>query len=303
MKVCLSGLGYIGTVLAKELLEVGYEVYGVDNLMYGSTHITHLLDYPNFHFKSMNICNREYHDLAAKCNMVIHLAAIVGKPACDKHPITADIINNKAVQNLCKNLPKDIKIIFPSTNSGYGTGVDCTEETPTNPLSGYAKQKEEAEKAVLDRGNSAVLRLATVFGRSPRFRCDLLLNDFVSKIWLHNDIEIYEPNFKRNVVHVKDVARGLMWFMDDYEGLYNFGLPTENPSKLELAQHIFKELDIEEKIIIGQGTDEDKRNYSVSNKKLLKTEFKFKYGILDGIKEVAELCNLYGPSIRQMGNI
>lgn len=313
MKILVTGAaGYIGSVLCKKLLDNNYTVTGIDNFMYGNQQaILSLLTYPKF--KVMRGDVRKQHILSglSQYDVIIPLAAIVGAPACDKKPLDAMQINYHSIADLVSRLNKDQRIIYPNTNSGYGiqSEGECTEESPLEPISVYGKSKCEAEKAVLQHPNCVALRLATVCGVSPRMRFDLMVNDFTSQIydclwWRQKELKIFEPNYRRNFVHIQDVARAFCHMVGRYDlkGVYNVGNPAANMSKLELVHKIADLLDCYPRdfIKIGEGEDPDKRNYVVSNEKILRTGFEFKHSIEQGILEAANINYLTTPEQRKL---
>jgi nucleoside-diphosphate-sugar epimerase len=290
-----GGAGYIGSVLVPELLRTGHEVTVIDNFFYNQSS---LLDVCNF--KTLTVVRGDARDeslvkkhIVGK-DFIIPLACLVGAPLCDKDPIAARTINFEAIQLVLKLREKSQKIIFPNTNSGYGRMTEgvafCDETSALNPVSLYGKLKVQAEKEILEAGNAITLRLATVFGISPRMRLDLLVNDFVYRAVNDGAVVIFEPHFKRNYIHVRDVARAFMHAMDNFDVMkdqtYNVGLSEANLSKAELCAEIKKQLPkfvyIESKI----GEDPDKRNYIVSNEKIEKTGFKPQISLQDGIAEL-----------------
>ncbi|OGN00085.1 MAG: hypothetical protein A3B91_01370 [Candidatus Yanofskybacteria bacterium RIFCSPHIGHO2_02_FULL_41_29] len=290
-----GGAGYIGSVLVPMLLNAGHEVIVLDNFMYNQTS---LLDC--CHNKNLLIIRGDSRDEKRiedtfknywPIRYVIPLACIVGAPACDKDPWSARTTNLDAVRMIADRWRP--RIIFPNTNSGYGIGQErnyCTEESSLNPVSLYGKLKVEAEEVLLKNGNSVVLRLATVFGISPRMRLDLLVNDFVYRAVNDRYVVLFEGNFKRNYIHVRDVARAFMHCMENFKTMdgqvYNVGLSDANLSKLELCEEIKKQVPgfyfAEAKI----GEDPDKRNYIVSNEKIEKTGFKPEVSLQEGIAEL-----------------
>jgi len=289
-----GGAGYIGSVLVPELLKEGYEVIVIDNFMYKQNS---LLDC--CYDKKLKIIRGDARDenLISKyikgVDYIFPLACITGAPACNRDPVGAETTNLGAIKILLKIRSKNQKIIFPTTNSGYGIGKEgiyCDENTPLNPISLYGKLKVEAEKAILDGGNSITLRLATVFGISPRMRLDLLVNDFVYRAVNDRFIVLFESHFKRNYIHIRDVARAFIHCLKNFEKMknepYNLGLDEANLSKKELCEEIKKQIPdivfIESEI----GEDPDKRNYIVSNAKIAKTGFKPKYSLEEGIAEL-----------------
>lgn len=289
-----GGAGYIGAVLVPELLQEGHEVIVIDNFMYNQNA---LLDC--CYNKELTIVQGDARDekLISKylkdADYIFPLACLTGAPLCDKDPIGARSTNLEAIKMLLKIRSKDQRIIFPTTNSGYGIGQEgiyCDENTPLNPISLYGRLKVEAEKDILEAGNSITLRLATVFGISPRMRLDLLVNDFVYRSVNDKYIVLFQAQFKRNYIHVRDVARAFIHCLNNFDKMknepYNVGLDEANLSKLELCEEIKKQVPgfvfIESKI----GKDPDKRNYIVSNAKITKTGFKPKHSLQDGIAEL-----------------
>src|SRR3989344_1471974 len=298
-KILVTGAaGYIGSILVPMLLRESHEVVVLDNFMYRQNS---LLDCCND--KRLVIIRGDTRDekLVDKIfrdyplDYVFPLAAIVGAPACDKDPISSTTTNVGGVMEVSQRWigARTPRIIFPNTNSGYGIGqegVYCTEDSPLNPISLYGRQKVEAERSVLEIGNAIVLRLATVFGTSPRMRLDLLVNDFVHRAMNDHYIVLFEPHFKRNYIHVRDVARAFIHCMENFDAMrnqvYNVGLSNANLSKWELCEEIQKQVPnfyfIEAKI----GEDPDKRNYIVSNAKIEATGFKPRFSLQDGIAEL-----------------
>lgn len=293
MKILVTGgAGYIGSVLVPMLLNIGHEVIVVDNFMYGQRSLLDCCHNANLTIIRDDVRNEQLiAGLVQKVDCIIPLACIVGAPACDKDPVAARTVNLEAIK-LILSFKEHQELIFPNTNSGYGIGqnnIHCTEETPLNPVSLYGRLKVKAEEAVLQKGNSIVLRLATVFGVSPRLRIDLLVNDLTYKAVTDACVNIYEPHFKRNYIHVKDVARAFMHCMENFEimkeKVYNVGLSDANLSKWELCQEIKKQ--VPNFIFFeGEGEDPDKRNYIVSNEKIEKTGFKPATSLQEGISEL-----------------
>ncbi len=290
-----GGAGYIGSVLVPELLRAGHEVAVIDNFWYNQAS---LLDVCNY--KTLTVVRGDARDekLIAKYivgkDFIIPLACIVGAPACDRDPVAARTINLEAVQLILKLRDKSQKIIFPNTNSGYGRMAEgvafCDETSALDPVSLYGKLKVQAEKELLEAGNAITLRLATVFGASPRMRLDLLVNDFVYRAVNDGAVVLFEAHFKRNYIHVRDVVRAFMHAMENFEKMknqtYNVGLSEANLSKAELCAAIKKQLPkftfIESKI----GEDPDKRNYVISNEKIEKAGYKTQVTLDDGIAEL-----------------
>lgn len=294
-KILVTGAaGYIGSVLVPELLRKGHEVVAIDNFMYNQAPLLDVC-----YYKTLTIVRGDARDrdLISKhikgADFIIPLACLVGAPLCDKDPVAAKSINLDAIKMILELRQPEQKIIFPNTNSGYGIGqkgIHYDETTPLNPISLYGRLKVEAEKALLEAGNAVSLRLATVFGISPRMRLDLLVNDFTYRAVNDRFIVLFEAHFKRNYIHIRDVARAFIHAMDNFDKMkneaYNVGLSDANLSKSELCEEIKKQIPdfyfVEAKI----GEDVDKRNYIVSNEKIEKTGFKTQVSLQDGIAEL-----------------
>jgi len=295
MRILVTGAaGYIGSVLVPFLLKKGWKVVALDNFMYNQTS---LLDCC-FH-KNLTIIKGDVRDkklisqLIKKVDVIFPLACLTGAPLCRKNPFEAKAVNLEAIKTLVKLRSKNQIIIFPTTNSGYGIGQRdkfCTEETPLKPISLYGKLKVEAEKVVLDSGNSITLRLATTFGISPRMRLDLLVNDFVYRAVTDGYLVLFQAHFRRNYIHIRDVARVFIFCLENFSKMeeepYNVGLSEANLSKLELCQEIKKEVPNFYFIEAEVGEDPDKRDYIVSNEKIEKAGFKPRISLREGIREL-----------------
>ncbi|MBI2596274.1 NAD(P)-dependent oxidoreductase [Candidatus Daviesbacteria bacterium] len=295
MKILVTGgAGYIGSILTPTLLNDGHEVTVVDNFMYNQSSLLDCCNNPNLTIIRGDVRNEKLmHKMIKNQDIIIPLAALVGAPICDKFPAEAKSINLDAIKLILKLRKKAQKIIYPNTNSGYGVGkkeMYCTENSPLKPISIYGKTKVSAEKAILNKGNAIVLRLATVFGISPRMRLDLLVNDFVYRAVNDRFIVLFEANFKRNFIHIRDIAKGFIHCINNFEKMknepYNLGMSDANISKLELCEEVKRQMPdfyfIEAKI----GRDPDKRNYIVSNEKIEKTGFRAKISLGEGIAEL-----------------
>ena len=293
MKVLITGgAGYLGSTLAKHLLEAGYSVTVLDNLMYDQVTLLHLFSNPKFQFELGDVRDKKLlQELVGLNDVIIPLAAIVGMPACKANPKLTVAVNYYQVADIIEVLRDDQKLILPNTNSQYGSSDSIiTEESPFNPLSLYAKTKCDAENTMLANGNGVSLRLATVFGVSPRMRTDLLVNDFVYKSVVDGYLVLFEAHFKRNYIHVQDIARTFQFIIENYDKCkghaFNVGLSTANLSKLELAETIKKYIP---SLVIKQDDfkeDFDKRNYIVSNEKLEALGWKPIYDLDYGIKQL-----------------
>jgi nucleoside-diphosphate-sugar epimerase len=289
-----GGAGYLGSVLVPALLERGWGVTVLDQFVYDQTSLLACCAHPNFRVirgdcRSASVLRRA----VAEADVVIPLAALVGAPACSADEVTARTTNFEALQLLLKLRSPAQRVLYPTTNSGYGIGargVPCTEESPLNPISLYGVTKVEAERAVLNAGNCVTFRLATVFGTAPRMRIDLLVNDFVYRAVHDRTVVVFEGHAKRNYIHIRDVARAFLHALDNFTQMsnqaYNVGLSDANLSKLELCarikQHLPKFVYLEAPV----GEDPDKRDYIVSNQKIERTGFHPTHSLDDGIREL-----------------
>lgn len=296
MKILVTGgAGYIGSVFVPELLRAGHEVTVIDNFMYGQTPLLDVCYFPTLTIVRGDARDEELikKHLPGE-DFIIPLAALVGAPLCDKDPVAARTVNLEAVEMILRLRSPGQKIIFPNTNSGYGRMAEgvamCDETTPLEPISLYGRLKVEAEKKLLAAGDAVIFRLATVFGISPRPRLDLLVNDFVYRAVYDRAVIVFEGRFKRNYIHVRDVARAFIHAMDNFEKMknevYNVGLSDANLSKLELCAEIKKQLPQFVFLESPIGEDPDKRNYIVSNEKIEKTGFKPQVSLQEGITEL-----------------
>jgi len=299
-----GGAGYIGSILVPQLLLNGYEVTVFDNLMFQQTSFLDCCNNPDFHFINADVRNYDRLKEAMRGkNIIIPLAALVGAPLSNKDASSTIAINRDAVIAINKMRSKDQKILFPTTNSGYGIGQEgiyCTEETPLKPISLYGTTKSEAEYDLLQSDNVITFRLATVFGCSPRMRLDLLVNDFTYRAFSQKYIVLFEAHFKRNYIHVRDVAKAFLFGIDNFEKMknqtYNVGLSTANLSKMELCLEIKKQIPdffITESEI---NSDPDQRNYIVSNDKIEAMGYKPDYDIQAGVSELIKGFSILTPN-------
>ena len=289
-----GGAGYLGAIMVPDLLTAGYKVTVLDNFMYQQASLNHVCHHPNFSVVKGDIrIESTLKPLLKEADIIIPLAAYVGAPLCSQDPVGANTVNHDAILLMLKKLSKEQVVLMPTTNSAYGTGDAnnfCNEESPLRPISKYAIDKVEIEKALLEHPNSISFRLATVFGMSPRMRIDLLVNDFVYRAVNDRFIVLFEGDFKRNYVHVRDVSRvfqhGIKQF-DSMKGqIYNVGLSEANLSKKELCEHIKKQVPDFVFMDAPVGKDLDQRNYIVSNAKLEATGFKPSVSLEQGIAEL-----------------
>lgn len=295
LSVLVTGAsGYIGSVLVGRLLDEGYKVTALDNLLYNQTSLMHYCSDEKFDFLKGDVRNENLLEEALEGkDFILPLAALVGAPVCKENPRLCKQVNYESIQLLADLRDRSQRIIFPTTNSGYGRTSGetyCTEETPLEPISLYGETKVEAEKHLLSQENTITLRLATVFGMSQRMRTDLLVNNFVYEALERGYLIVYEKDFKRDYVHIRDVADCIKYCIENFQKMkgepYNVGLDEANLSKQELAEKVKSHVpelyihysDIKE--------DPDKRNYIVSNDKLKKAGFRAKRSIDRGIREV-----------------
>lgn len=290
-----GGAGYIGSIMVPELLSRGHQVTVVDSFMYAQNSLAHCAANKNFTVVNGDVRNEKLmKDLIPKADVIIPLAALVGAPLCSKDPIAASTVNRDSAISIFKQASKDQWVLMPTTNSAYGTGSGpgnvCTEESPLNPISLYAKDKVEVEKALLELPNAISFRLATVFGMSPRMRIDLLVNDFTYRAVYDRFVVLFEGHFKRNYVHVRDVVRAFIHGMENFDKMkgqvFNVGLSDANISKMELCQVIKRHIPSFVFMEAPVGEDPDKRNYIVSNEKIEKTGFRPEFSIDRGIEEL-----------------
>lgn len=294
--------GYLGSVFCERALEEGYHVIGLDNLLYNQASLLPLCHRPHFEFVLGDVRDRTLvGNLLRRAEAIVNFAGIVGAPACDRDPWLAKEVNLQAVRQLNRLRSPQQLFLQPTSNSGYGTKSGetfCTEETPMEPISLYGRTKAEAEAELLESSNAISLRLATVFGVSPRMRLDLLVNHFVYAAVTDRYLVLFEPGFKRNYVHVRDVADCFLFCLEHHEDMvgqaYNVGLDSANLSKYELALKV-KEFVPEFHIVCSEiGTDPDKRNYIVSSQKLRKAGFEARRSLEEGIGELLKAYTLLG---------
>ncbi|MFC1679705.1 NAD-dependent epimerase/dehydratase family protein [Elusimicrobiota bacterium] len=286
--------GYIGSVLCKSLLEQGWRVTALDNFMYKQASLLDCCRYEGFEIVRGDCRNQDLmRDLLKKQDYIIPLAALVGATLCDRDRTGASSVNLESIRMLCSLASRSQRILYPVTNSGYGIGEKgklCTEDSPLRPISLYGETKVKAERVILERGNAITFRLATVFGASPKMRIDLLVNDFVYRATTDRTVVIFEGHFKRNYIHVRDVVKVFMHGMKKFAKMkdrtYNVGLEDANLSKLELCALIKKRIPKFVYIEAPIGEDPDKRDYIVSNKRILSTGYRPDWSLDMGIQEL-----------------
>lgn len=299
-----GGAGYIGSILVPALLAEGHSVTVLDSFRYNQTSLLEVCG--NDRLRIVRGDCREQATLAPlvkEADVLFPLAALVGVPVCDADATAARTVNFDAIQLLLSLRSKQQRLIYPCTNSGYGIGQKdkfCTEESPLKPLSLYGRTKVDAEKAVLDAGNTMSFRFATIFGASPRMRTDLLVNDFVQRALRDGAVVLYEAHAKRNYLHVRDAARAFLHGLQNYEamagGPYNAGLSDANLSKAELCERIKIHVPRFTFLEAPVGKDPDQRDYIISNEKVEKTGYKTKFSLDDGIRELIRVYQILRSS-------
>lgn len=305
MKILITGgAGYLGSVMVERFLHVGYEVTVLDKLLFNQTSLLQYTSYPRFKFVYGDVRNESLlEELCKEADVIIPLAAIVGFPACAADPKLAKEINFDQIFNIVR-FAKDKKILYPNTNSGYGIGVgqtECTEESPLTPISVYGQTKCDAENFLRANTSAITFRLATVFGVSPRMRTDLLVNDFVYKAITDKYIVVFEKTFKRNFIHIEDVASAFLFMInhyDEYTGeVFNVGLSSANLSKQELLEKIQSHVKDFAVSYNDFYEDPDKRDYIVSNAKIEETGWLPQWDLDRGIKQLIQGYQMIVPKM------
>jgi len=299
-----GGAGYLGSVLCEHLLDAGYRVTVVDRLYHGQAPLFHLCGNPALDFVPGDVRDEAVmRRLLSDADVIVPLAAVVGAPACDRDPWLARAVNLDAVKSLNRLRSPRQLVVYPNTNSGYGTRTGeayCTEDTPLEPISLYGQTKCQAEVELLGSPNAITLRLATVFGTSPRMRLDLLVNHFVYVAVTDGYIIVFEKDFKRNFVHIRDVADCFLHCMHNAAKMvgrpYNVGLDAANVSKETLAKMVQKHVPRFVIHFSEIGADPDKRDYIVSNQRLRDAGFEPRRSLDDGIRELIKGYRMMGRS-------
>jgi len=294
-----GGAGYIGSVLIPFLLNEGLKVTVYDSLSYGGHSLLPFISNKNFTFVKGDVRDKESLARPIKKNdVIIHLAAIVGLPACNKDKKLSYSINVQGTKNVVDGLSPNQQLIHASSVSNYGAspGDISDEKTALKPISCYGKTKTEAEKIVLDFQNTICLRFATAFGVSPRMRLDLLINDFVYQAYVNKFLILFEKTYKRTFIHVQDISRSILFAIRNFEkmkhSIFNIGDNSNNYSKEEIAIKIKKRIDYYLHFA-DIGKDEDKRNYSVSYEKINSLGFQTKKTVDEGIDELIKACQIF----------
>ena len=302
MKILITGgAGYLGSVITRNLLKK-HEVIVYDNLMYNQTSLVDLCHHENFTYHYGDV--REWSKLkylVEQVDVIIPLAALVGFPSCEKDKELATSINTTQIQNIVDTLTPDQKILYPNTNSGYGSRTEgmVDETNDLTPISHYGVTKCKAEDYILQESNGIVFRLATVFGTSSRMRLDLLVNEFVYKLLTDKYITLFEHEFVRNFIHIQDVSSAFEFMIENYDKhqgqIFNVGLSDTNINKKELVERIQKQISNTSITYSDYFEDPDKRNYVVSNEKIEATGWKPQYSLDDGITELIQAYKMIVP--------
>jgi nucleoside-diphosphate-sugar epimerase len=275
-----GGGGYLGSIIVPAMLSAGHKVTVLDNFMFKQNSLAQNCLHPNFEVYRGDA--RDEHTLKPlikDADVIFPLAGIVGAPMCEADKAAATSTNRDSVITLIKLLSNDQRVIIPITNSGYGisgNSIECNEDSDLNPISHY--------------GNAISLRLATVFGMSPRMRLDLLVNDFVYRAITDRAVVLFESHFKRNYIHIRDIAHAFEHSLDTFDIMknkpYNVGLSDANLSKADLCKKIQSHLPKFVYLEAPIGEDPDKRDYIVSNARIEATGYKPIYSLDDGIIEL-----------------
>jgi nucleoside-diphosphate-sugar epimerase len=304
-----GGAGYLGSTMVPDLLGAGHKVTVLDSFLFKQASLNHVCHHLNFSIVKGDIrVESTIVPLMKKADVIIPLAALVGAPLCTQDPVGATTVNHDAIALMLRHLAKSQIVLMPTTNSAYGTGDRnnfCTEESPLRPISQYAKEKVEIEKALMQHPNAISFRLATVFGMSPRMRIDLLVNDFTYRAVHDRFVVLFESSFKRNYVHVRDVSRVFQHALANFDRMkgqiFNVGLTEANVSKRELCEHIQKQVSDFVFLDAPVGKDPDQRNYVVSNAKIEATGFKPVHSLDAGIAELIKGYTMLKNSV--YGNV
>jgi nucleoside-diphosphate-sugar epimerase len=304
-----GGAGYLGSTLVPELLAAGHKVTVLDNFMYHQNSLAHVCHDPGFEVVRGDVrVESTVLPLLKKADIVIPLAAYVGAPLCARDPVGATTTNHDAIVTMLKHAARGQRILMPTTNSAYGSGDAnnyCTEDSPLRPISHYAIEKVKVEKALMQHPNATSFRLATVFGMSPRMRIDLLVNDFTYRAVHDRFVVLFEAGFKRNYIHVRDVARAFLHGIENYEKtngqIFNVGLSDANVSKQELCEVIRKQVPDFTFVEAPVGKDPDQRNYIVSNAKIEATGYRPRVSLDAGVRELIKGFTMIRNSV--YGNV
>jgi nucleoside-diphosphate-sugar epimerase len=296
-----GGSGYIGALLVRELLQAGREVVVLDSLLHGQEEIAAEQERAGVQVIRGDVRDRDARARALRdAEAVVHLAAVVGDPACALDPAVSEEVNVQATRALVAdaNAAGVERLVFASTCSNYGRMADpnvpITEEGELRPVSLYAEQKVGMEQLILGGGTGATqptcLRFATVYGVGRRMRFDLTVNEFTRELWADRELEVFGEQFWRPYIHVHDAARAVRTVLEAPSeqvagAVFNAGRSGENYRKLDLVTEIGKQLDRGTVSYVHR--DEDPRDYKVSFDKIRsELDFQTLMTVPDGIAEV-----------------
>lgn len=287
-----GGAGYVGTSLVPQLLAKGYEVTVFDRLLWGADPIIPFFRNNNFHFMKGDVRDKTaLKNVVKNADAIVHLAAIVGFPACDTNPKLADETNVGGARNLASVVSKSQHVVYASSGSNYGRVLDaiCTEATPMKPITRYSRNKTAAERILMEKTTCTALRPGTAFGLSPRLRLDLLIHQLALEGLRNKRIVLYEGQMIRPFIHVHDFGRAFIHAIEHPKKMagevYNLGADSLNYTKRQIADLVSAETGAN---IIEDDSweDPDKRHYQVAYKKLQSTGFRPTLSIQDGIREI-----------------
>jgi nucleoside-diphosphate-sugar epimerase len=300
-----GGAGYVGSIVVDELLERGHRVRVLDSLLHGPVpSLLRMWGRDDFEFVYGDVRDTDARRRAL-CDVedVVHLAAIVGDPACSREPDEARSVNTEGTQALLDDATEAgvSRLVFASTCSNYGKMADsslhATEEFELRPVSLYAETKVMAELEVLSRSYNGLktccLRLATVYGASPRMRFDLTVNEFTRDVCLDRELVVFGEQFWRPYVHVRDAARAVVTALEApveviAGEVFNVGMTSENYRKLDLVEMLRERIPAMQVEFVHR--DEDPRDYKVSFDKVRsQLGFEAQRSVLDGMDEVIAL--------------
>lgn len=302
-----GGAGYIGSLLTSELLRLNYRVTVLDSLLFGGESLVPFLHHPNFHFVKTDVTEKRAVKDALKGewpkpDALIHLAAIVGFPACQAVGKQVAWKYNVEAAKMVFGQAADLgveRFVFASTYSNYGLseeGRPVTEESPLNPQSLYAETKIAAEEFLLSQKDAScaplLFRFATLYGLSPRTRFDLIVNQFVLEAFTKRQLIIYQRGYSRSFVHIRDVARGVIMGLEAEKSkvrgqVFNLGTDHGNYSKDDIVRLVLRrmpETTVEYKDLTFGG---DMRDITVSFAKIRNVlGFETTLDVDDGIREL-----------------
>jgi nucleoside-diphosphate-sugar epimerase len=300
-----GGAGYVGSIVVDELLERGHRVRVLDSLLHGPVpSLLRMWGRDDFEFVHGDVRDPDARRRALRdVDAVVHLAAIVGDPACAREPDEARAVNQQGTRELLDDATEcGVKrVVFASTCSNYGkmadSSVHATEEFELRPVSLYAETKVAAELEVLSRSNNGLktccLRFATVYGASPRMRFDLTVNEFTRDVCLDRELVVFGEQFWRPYVHVRDAAQAVVLALEAPTSIisgevFNVGMTSENYRKLDLVELLRERIPTMQVEFVHR--DEDPRDYKVSfNKVSSQLGFEARRSVVDGIDEVIAL--------------